>query len=55
MGLEKTIILYNISEVPNCPRNQKHLHFPYIDPEKFYQLLDEIVKEGLAWEEESNE
>ena len=55
IGLEKSIILTNLNLFYNIQKENLYKHFPYIPPDRFYSLLDELIKEGQIWEDNSND
>jgi hypothetical protein len=54
IGLEKCCISCNVNKFKQKRFEDLHLDFPYIEKEKFYQLFNELVKDGeIVFQEES--
>lgn len=49
-GIEKTIIYHNIGTFGLIPSNEIHLKFPYIEKERFYELVEELKDDNLIFE-----
>jgi hypothetical protein len=54
-GLEKAVIIenvnrfYHINRIQGSPIKEEdlYLEFPFIEKERFYQLLNELIEEGI--------
>lgn len=51
-GVEKAIILYNISELPKgTDKKEMYKYFPYWKKEEFEGYLNELIADGILIEE----
>ena len=50
-GWQKAIILSNVEKFNHIPKDELHLHFPFIDSYVFYQHINWLITEKLITED----